>query len=103
MLYCMDMADLTRDDILRLARLARISLNDEEISEFAGEFSEILRYVEQLDSVDTTGLAPTSQVTGLTNVSRPDEVIDYGYPAEKLLENVPSVEQEHIKVRRMIA
>ncbi len=96
------MADLSRDDILNLARLARISLTDEEVTEFAGEFSEILKYVEQLNSVNTAGLIPTSQVTGLVNVTRPDDVIDYGYDAEALLCNVPSKQNDLIKVKRMI-
>jgi aspartyl-tRNA(Asn)/glutamyl-tRNA(Gln) amidotransferase subunit C len=97
------MADLTRDDILKLAQLARISLTDEEIEEFAGEFNAILNYVKQLDAVDTSGLESTSQVTGLTNVTRADEVIDYGYAASELLKNVPAVQDDQIKVKRMIA
>ena len=96
------MAKLTRDDVLKLARLARIDLTDQEIDEFAGEFSEILEYVEQLQSVDITGLKPTTQVTGLTNVTRDDEERDYGYDPKELLKNVPSVENDQIKVKRMI-
>jgi aspartyl-tRNA(Asn)/glutamyl-tRNA(Gln) amidotransferase subunit C len=97
------MADLTRDDILKLAHLARISLSDEEADEFFDEFNAILKYVELLNDADTEGLEPTSQVTGLTNVTRPDEVIGYSYEPAKLLENVPVVEENQIKVRRMIA
>jgi aspartyl-tRNA(Asn)/glutamyl-tRNA(Gln) amidotransferase subunit C len=96
------MADLTRDDILKLARLARISLSDEEVSEFTDEFSEILKYVEQLNAIDTTGLKPTSQVTGLLNVTRPDKILDYGYDPRSLLKNVPKTDNNQIKVKRMI-
>lgn len=96
------MADLSRNDVLRLAALARISLTDEEIERYQSELSEILQYVEQLSSVDVEGLRPTNQVTGLNNVTRPDEVIDYGYNAEDLLKNVPSIEENQIKVKRMI-
>ncbi len=96
------MAKLTRDDVLRLAALARISLNDEEVDSFAVEMSEILQYVEQLSSVDVSGLQPTNQVTGLTNVFRKDEVKHYGYKPQTLLENVPANENSHIKVKRMI-
>ena len=96
------MADLTRDDILKLAKLARISLNEDEVDAFASEFTSILHYVEQLNTVDTDGLKPTSQVTGLSDVTRADEVIDYGYPAAKLLENVPATQNNLIKVKRMI-
>ncbi|TAH33966.1 Asp-tRNA(Asn)/Glu-tRNA(Gln) amidotransferase subunit GatC [Candidatus Saccharibacteria bacterium] len=96
------MATLTRDDVLKLARLARISLSDAEVEEFSGELSAILQYVEQLSSVDVEGLKPTNQVTGLTNVMRKDEVIDYGYAPADLLKNVPAVENNQLKVKRMI-
>jgi aspartyl-tRNA(Asn)/glutamyl-tRNA(Gln) amidotransferase subunit C len=97
------MAKLTREDVLKLARLARLELSDEEIEEFSQELSEILQYVEQLQSVDVGGLKPTNQVTGLTNVTRDDEVIDYGYAAADLLKNVLAVKGNQIKVKRMLA
>lgn len=97
------MAKLTREDVLKLARLARLELTDDEIEEFSAELSEILQYVEQLQSVDVSGLKPTNQVTGLTNVTRADEVIDYGYAAVDLLKNVPAVKNNQIKVKRMLA
>jgi aspartyl-tRNA(Asn)/glutamyl-tRNA(Gln) amidotransferase subunit C len=96
------MADLTREDILKLARLARLDLSEDEITEYSAELSEILQYVDLLQSVDITGLEPTNQVTGLTNVTRSDEIIDYGYKVQDLLKNVPAVENNHIKVKRMI-
>lgn len=96
------MVNLSNDDVLKLARLARISLNDDEVSRFAEEFGAILEYVKQLEAVDVSGLAPTSQVTGLTNVMRDDVVRDYGYEPATLLKNVPTVQDSHIKVRRMI-
>lgn len=96
------MADLTRDDILKLARLARIDLDDSEVDEFSGELTAILHYVEQLGAVDVSGLEPTSQVTGLINVMRSDVVQDYGYDPKDLLKNVPNVQEEQIKVKRMI-
>ena len=96
------MAKLTREDVLKLARLARLDLSDEEVEEYREELSEILQYVEQLQSVDIEGLKPTNQVTGLTNVTRPDEVRDYGYKAAELLKNAPAVKDDQIQVRRMI-
>lgn len=98
----MIMTKLKRDDILKLASLARLDLTDEEIEEFAGELSEILQYVEQLQSVDVSGLEPTNQVTGLTNVNRPDEIIGYGYEPQELLKNVPSVQDNQIRVKRIL-
>ena len=96
------MSDITPDDVLRLARLARIELSQDEVDSFASELTSILQYVEQLQQVDVTGLEPTSQVTGLTNVMRADEVQDYGYEPQTLLKNVPRVEDNHIQAERMI-
>jgi aspartyl-tRNA(Asn)/glutamyl-tRNA(Gln) amidotransferase subunit C len=96
------MAKLTREDVLKLARLARLTLSEEEVEEFRNELSEILQYVEQLQNVDVDGLQPTNQVTGLTNVTREDEIKGYGYPASDLLENVPHPQDGQIKVKRML-
>jgi aspartyl-tRNA(Asn)/glutamyl-tRNA(Gln) amidotransferase subunit C len=96
------MAQLSNEDILKLAQLARLGLTDEEVNEYKEELNAILGYVEQLADVDIDGLSPTSQVTGLTNVTRPDTVHDYGYTAKDLLSNVPTVENDLIKVKRMI-
>jgi aspartyl-tRNA(Asn)/glutamyl-tRNA(Gln) amidotransferase subunit C len=97
------MGHLTRDDILKLASLSRLALSDAEVDEFTAEISEILQYVEQLQKVDITGLAPTNQVTDLTNVMRDDELIDYGYAPTDLLKNVPATESNQLKVKRMIS
>ncbi len=97
------MTKMTRDDVLKLAKLARLSLTDAELDEFAREFTDILQYVEQLQTVDVEGLEPTNQVTGLTNVTRTDDVIDYGYEPAELLKNVPATQDGQLKVKRMIA
>lgn len=96
------MSKLTREEVLKLAKLARLDLTDTEIDEFAKELSEILQYVEQLQKVDISGLKPTNQVTGLTNVMRADKVRDYGYAPDDLLKNVPHVQQHQIKVKRVL-
>ena len=96
------MSKLSKEDILKLAFLARLKLSDHEVEKYQKELSSILEYAQQLDSVDVSGLEPTYQVTGLTNVARQDEVIDYGISTEDLLSNVPAREGAYIKVRRMI-
>jgi aspartyl-tRNA(Asn)/glutamyl-tRNA(Gln) amidotransferase subunit C len=96
------MSKLSRDDVLKLARLSRLRLSDEEIEKFRGELSEILEYVEILNKVDTTGLEPTSQVTGLKNVMRKDEVRDYGYEPADLLKNAPAIQDGQFKVKRVL-
>ncbi len=96
------MTKLSRDDVLKLARLARLELTEDEIEEYRKELSSILQYVEQIQNTDVTGLKPTTQVTGLTNVMRDDEVEDYGVSPEDLLRLAPKSQDGHIKVKRML-
>ena len=96
------MAKFTRADVLKLAKLAKLDLSEEEIVSFTSEIKEILGYVEQLQSVDVTGLKPTSQVTGLKNITRKDEVFNYGVTQADLLKNVPATKDGQIKVKRVL-
>ena len=93
---------LSREDVISLARLARLRLNDDEIDRFVNELSAILEYVEILGDVDTSGLEPTNQVTGLTNVTRPDELDPNLVSPAELMKNLPGTHNGHIKVKRMI-
>lgn len=97
------MAKLSREDILKLARLSRLQLTDEEIERYTDEIGAILTYVEQLKKIDLADIEPTHQVTGLTNVMRPDVDSGYGVDAADLLKNAPATEDGHIKVKRMLA
>lgn len=96
------MAKLSKEDVLKLAKLARLHLTDEEVEQFTTEISAILGYVEQLQEVDLKDVEPTYQVTGLTNVMRPDEEFSYGASREELLKNAPDTEDGHFKVKRML-
>lgn len=100
------MIKLSKEEILKLARLSRLHLSDEEVVQYQEELGDILEYVKQLDGVDTAGLKPTYQVTGLTsndaNATRKDEVTQQR-SGEELLKNVPKVQDGHIKVQRMIS
>ena len=96
------MADLTREDVLKLARLTRLTTTDEESEKYRTELSEILKYVEQLQNVDVEWLEPTNQVTGLKNVMRDDVIVDYGVAPDDLLAVAPKTEGRHVKVKRMI-
>jgi aspartyl-tRNA(Asn)/glutamyl-tRNA(Gln) amidotransferase subunit C len=97
------MSKLLRQDILKLAQLSRLKLSDSEVEEFAEEIGEILQYVQQLQSVDLKGVQPTYQVTGLKDVMRPDQVLDYGTSQQELLKNAPATLDGHFKVKRMLA
>jgi aspartyl-tRNA(Asn)/glutamyl-tRNA(Gln) amidotransferase subunit C len=95
------MAELSNEDILKVAKLSNIELTDEEVAKFKQELGSIVGFVEQLQSVDVSGLEPTDQVTGLVNVTRPDEVVPVT-DSQALLKNVPQRENDYIKVNRMI-
>lgn len=89
-------------DVRRLARLSRLKLTETEVSNYTHELTAILGYVEQLQDVDVSGLEPTSQVTGLQNVVRADEEVDYGVSPKDLLANAPAQQDNMFKVKRMI-
>ncbi len=96
------MAKITREEILKLARLSRLHLNEDEVQEFVDEIGKLIDYVKVLEDVDVSGLRPTYQVTGSENITRSDEIIDYKMNQEDLLKNLPDREGNLIKVKRMI-
>ncbi|MDA1209140.1 MAG: Asp-tRNA(Asn)/Glu-tRNA(Gln) amidotransferase subunit GatC [bacterium] len=79
------MAQLSDNEVRHIAKLARINLREEQVSKFGKELTSILAYIDQLQEVDTKGVEPTEQVTGLHNAFREDEVKDGGATREELL------------------
>ncbi|HVI69836.1 MAG TPA: Asp-tRNA(Asn)/Glu-tRNA(Gln) amidotransferase subunit GatC [Magnetospirillaceae bacterium] len=96
------MTTISTDDVKYVAALAKIAITDDEAAKFTKELDAILGYVQQLDAVDTTGLQPTYQVTGLTNVTRKDEIINYGTSREDLLKNAPRTHDGYIEVPKVL-
>jgi aspartyl-tRNA(Asn)/glutamyl-tRNA(Gln) amidotransferase subunit C len=96
------MTKISDEDVKKLARLSRLKLTEQEVGQYQKELSAILSYVEKLQGVDVAGLEPTSQVTGLTNVVRPDELLDYKTSTDELLKNAPAVENHQFKVKRIL-
>lgn len=68
------MASLTKSDVLHVAELAKLDLTDSEIDKFLPQLTSIVNFISQLNEVDTSGIEPTSQTTGLTDVLRDDVV-----------------------------
>jgi len=64
---------LTKPEVIHIAQLAQLVLTKKELVEFQKQLSAILKYVDQLNQLNTNGIEPTSQVTGLENVFRPDQ------------------------------
>ena len=68
------MSVVSRKDVLHVAKLAQLTLTKEEEEKYARQLSEVVDYVRELDEVNTDGVTPTSQTTGLEDVSRNDEI-----------------------------
>lgn len=96
------MSTVSNDDVFYVASLANIAIDAQEAEKLATDLNQILGYVQQLDEVDTEGLAPTYQVTGLKNVTREDEIIDYGVDQAGLLQNAPQTQDNQIKVPKVL-
>ena len=95
------MSKITPDEVRRIAALANVGLSDDEVSQMTGELDRIVDFVQQLQSVDTTDVPPTDQVTGLLDVVRPDEVRSE-YTREELLANAPAHQDGFFKVKRVL-
>ena len=91
---------LTKQDVEHIARLARLGLTEEEKEKFVTQLSSILDYVEQLKEVNTDGIEPTAQVTGLENIYREDKIeIFKAESRKKLIEQAPASEDNLIKAK----
>jgi aspartyl-tRNA(Asn)/glutamyl-tRNA(Gln) amidotransferase subunit C len=84
-------------DVEHVAKLARLELNEEEKQVFTEQLNNILKYAEQLNSLDTDGIEPTSHVMPLLNVMREDKN-HTSLPLEKVFQNAPEEEESQFKV-----
>ncbi len=89
------MTTLTKDQVLHIAKLARLTLTPEEVDKMTKELSSILNYIEILNEVDTTSVEPTAQVTGITNALREDAVKPSEAKPDDLLGASPLPITEH--------
>ena len=65
---------ITRDEVVHVARLARLSLSDAEIDEFTGQLGDILEHAADIEALDVGDVEPTSHPLPMVNVLRPDEL-----------------------------
>lgn len=86
------MSTLKREDVQRIAELARLELSADELEMFTRQLGDILTYVEQIRALDTTGVAPTSQVLNRP-VDRDDEP-QSTLSREDLMRNAPDAAPE---------
>lgn len=92
---------LSKEEVIKIAALARIELTEEEVARFQKDLSTVLDYVEELKQVNVDGLEEVSQVTGLVNVQRDDKAIDYGN-REEILSQAPEIKDGYYKVKAIL-
>jgi aspartyl-tRNA(Asn)/glutamyl-tRNA(Gln) amidotransferase subunit C len=88
---------IDREQVLHIAKLARLRLGEDELERMSGELSKILEHVERIAELDLDGVEPTSHVIALENVLRPDEPRP-SWPREDVLELAPDPAEGAFKV-----
>ena len=89
------------EDVRHLAELSQIRLNKTELTSLASDIDRIVGYIDQLDELDTAGVEPTFQLTGLDNVWRTDEVKPQ-LERRELLQLAPDSEDGQVKVPKVL-
>lgn len=92
---------ITIQEVQHLAKLAKLSFNDEELAKIAQELDAIVGYVEQLKELNVEGIAPTAHVLDLSNVFREDKV-EPALPVEEVLRNAPASNHGYFSVPKVI-
>ncbi len=82
------------EKVVSVARLAKLALTVDEINRFGPQLDSIIQYIDTLQELDTTKVMPTRQVTGLSNVTRPDAVLTSLLP-DQLLDCSPLPQESH--------
>jgi aspartyl-tRNA(Asn)/glutamyl-tRNA(Gln) amidotransferase subunit C len=88
---------ISKDDVVHVARLARLELTDEELDRFAGQLDAILEAVGKVSELDLSGVEPTLHPLELSNVWAEDEPRP-SLPVEDALANAPEVEDDAFRV-----
>lgn len=93
---------LTQDEVKHIAKLAKLKLNEDDLKKFTGQLGSILDFFGQLQEVDTENVEETSQVTGLSNVTRPDKITVDGNEDALLNCSPHKIENHSIKIPKVL-
>ena len=96
------MKRISSDEVKKVAKLARLELNESEIEKHAKQLEKILDYIKQLEKINTNDIACTTRAIEVVNVLRKDEKNDYEN-SEALLDLAPSRENKFFKVPKIIS
>ena len=92
---------ISKEDVIHVAHLARLELNEAAVDKFSHQIGTILDYVDTLNRLDTTGVSPTSHAISLTNAFREDEIRKQ-LDLELALSNAPERDEGTFLVPRVI-
>ncbi len=95
------MIKITKNEVKKVAHLARLELDEEEINKHAEQLEKILEYIKQLEKIDTLDVPSTTRAIEVINVFRKDEKKNYDSP-EELLDLGPSKEDKYFKVPKIL-
>ena len=95
------MTKITKDEVKKVAHLARLELNEDEINNHAEQLEKILDYIRQLEKIDTNNISSTTRAIEVINVFRKDEKKNSD-SHEELLALGPSREDKYFKVPKII-
>ncbi|MFZ0477109.1 MAG: Asp-tRNA(Asn)/Glu-tRNA(Gln) amidotransferase subunit GatC [Halobacillus sp.] len=91
------MSRISKDEVKHVANLARLAITEDEADTFTKQLDDIITYAEQLNELDTEGVAPTTHVLDLKNVLRKDEPKEW-LNKEDVLKNAPEHKDGQFKV-----
>ncbi len=92
---------LSTSDVEYVAKLARLEITEAEKQKFTAQLNDILLYIDQLNELDTTGVAPMSHAIAVTNAFREDKVVE-SLGTQKALANAPDARGEFFRVPKII-
>jgi len=92
---------LSTSDVEYVAKLARLEITEAEKQKFTAQLNDILLYIDQLNELDTTGVAPMSHAIAVTNAFREDKVVE-SLGTQKALANAPDARGEFFRVPKVI-
>ena len=92
---------LSTADVEYVAKLARLEVSEAEKEKFTAQLNDILRYIDQLNELDTAGVAPMSHAIAVTNAFREDKVVE-SLGTQKALANAPDARGEFFRVPKVI-
>lgn len=92
---------ITREEVLHVADLARLDVDEAQLDKFAEQIGTILAYVDTLKSVDTKGVTPTSHAISMTNAFREDEERE-SFDRDSALANAPEKEDGNFMVPKVV-